>query len=116
MRWRWTRRRLLHRVVRHRDGRDEPVAALRHGLDVGLVVVGGTERAPERKHVLREVRFLDERVGPDLFEELLLVGQPSGAAHEGHQRVECLRRKRDRRAVAQQAALGRNQPVRPERV
>ena len=101
------------------DGTDrnrESIAAARQGDDVTLSFKRVAERFAQLEDVLAQVGFLDERVRPDLLQQLLLGDHFPPAAHQHQQRLKGLRSHRNGLAVAQQDLLVRVHAEWPELV
>jgi hypothetical protein len=73
-----------------------------NGFDVPLFVGHLSERPPKSEHVIGKVAFLDERVRPDFFEELVFRHEAAGPGSQRCQNVESLGRQRHRTAIPQQ--------------
>jgi hypothetical protein len=89
------------------DPRDEPIAPPADGDDVLVVTIALVERLPNHRDVPGEIVRLDERVGPDVVKELLLVDELPVGADEQHENLERLRCQRNFVVAAVQPASHR---------
>jgi hypothetical protein len=79
-------------------------------LDVPASLRRVPESLAEHEHRLREVRVLDERVGPNEPHELGLLHQPVPALEEGQQHIESLGGKGDRLQPRSNRRSGTSRP------
>jgi hypothetical protein len=77
----------------------EAVAAPRDVLDVAAPVRADAEHLPQQVDVLRQVRLLDERVGPEPLHQLFLADEAALLPHEEFERFDRLRLERHDLAV-----------------
>ena len=101
---------MLHRprdAGRGRVGRDrlygcrEPVAVTRNGDDVTRLLRVLPQCLAEQENLLRQVSFFNLDIGPDRPEQFVFRDDAVAVRDEDHERVERLRRQRDRCAVAE---------------
>jgi hypothetical protein len=78
------------------DLRDEPIAAAGLGHDEPVIFGRLAENASQRRDVLVEIAFLDDKIRPDRLEQRAPVQRLPGVLDEIEQRVEDLRLERDR--------------------
>ena len=69
------------------DLRDEAIASFRNRLDVLLRISTVAQGLPDRRHVVGEVRFFDDGVGPDGPHELVLRQQPARIGRQERKQI-----------------------------
>jgi hypothetical protein len=97
----------LGRRIDGNDGRDESIAALRHGLDKRST--DGPEGLAYSRDIDAEIDFFDEPAKPDLLQQFVLADELSAVPHENEKEIESLPGQRDGLVIAQEQPLAGNQ-------
>lgn len=90
--------------------------AARHRLDVSRILRAFAQQLAQQKDLLTEVRFFDDRVGPDAAHEIVLRDDPAGLLDQNREGVERPDGDRDRLLAAEQAPRAWIKPEWPEDV
>jgi hypothetical protein len=93
--------------VRRVTSRDESVSLRGHHLDQRLALAPLIQDLPQRGHLEREIRLLDDRIGPQSRRQGGLLDELSGPLHQIDGQVERLRRQLNSSPVTQQKPLAR---------
>jgi hypothetical protein len=97
-----------------RDFSNKPVSAFGNRFDEPLALDALAEDPPQRRDVLRQIVFLDERIGPDQLQQVFFRDQATLARHQRQERVDGFGSQRNRLVVAQQDFVDRIEAKRPE--
>jgi hypothetical protein len=81
---------------------DKPVAAPRHSLNKLNSAGTLAERLSQQRNVLCQISFLDKRVGPDPFHQVVFSDDLPAVLNERHQNVEYFGSEWNRFTFAQQ--------------
>jgi hypothetical protein len=96
------------------DQRDEPIASAGNSRDVLGILLRVAQRAPKKTDVDLQVARVDERVGPDRRDQLVLADQFTAAPRQDGEDIQCARANPDGNVVAQQQLSRRDQSEAPE--
>jgi hypothetical protein len=98
-----------------RDRRDEAIAAAGNGRYVAIARLAIAEGPAQRGHMDAEIAFLDEGVGPDAGDQLVLADQLTGALDQDGEDVERAATESQRLFAFEQELLRRKQAEGTER-
>ena len=85
--WWWRGGRHGYPSIRHRDWRDEPIAAASISDDVAVAVLPVAQRLSQLCDVDPQIGLLDEHVRPYQGHQFVLAHQFSGALHQDDQDI-----------------------------